>query len=80
MPPPWLGKTLLAKAIANECGANFISIKGPELLDAHIGESEANIRALFAKVRVGVRVRVRVKVKVGVRVGVGVRVRVRVRD
>ena len=49
--PPGCGKTLLAKAIANECGANFISIKGPELLDAHIGESEANIRALFAKAR-----------------------------
>jgi len=49
--PPGCGKTLLAKAIANECGANFISIKGPELLDAHIGESEANIRALFDKAR-----------------------------
>jgi len=49
--PPGCGKTLLAKAIANECGANFISIKGPELLDAHIGESEANIRNLFAKAR-----------------------------
>jgi transitional endoplasmic reticulum ATPase len=36
--PPGCGKTLLAKAIANEAGANFISIKGPELLDAHIGE------------------------------------------
>jgi transitional endoplasmic reticulum ATPase len=49
--PPGCGKTLLAKAIANEAGANFISIKGPELLDAHIGESEANVRALFDKAR-----------------------------
>ena len=49
--PPGCGKTLLAKAIANEAGANFIGIKGPELLDAHIGESEANIRALFDKAR-----------------------------
>lgn len=39
-----IGKTLLAKAIANECGANFISIKGPELLTAYFGESEANVR------------------------------------
>jgi transitional endoplasmic reticulum ATPase len=38
------GKTLLAKAIANECGANFISIKGPELLTMWFGESEANVR------------------------------------
>lgn len=45
------GKTLLAKAIANEAGANFISVKGPELLNAHIGQSEANVRALFDKAR-----------------------------
>jgi transitional endoplasmic reticulum ATPase len=44
------GKTLLAKAIANEAGANFMSVKGPELLNAHIGESEANVRNLFNKV------------------------------
>jgi len=49
--PPGCGKTLLAKAIATEAGANFISIKGPELLDSHIGESEANVRALFDKAR-----------------------------
>ena len=42
--PPGCGKTLLAKAIANECGANFISIKGPELLTQWFGESEANVR------------------------------------
>ncbi|CAI9102346.1 OLC1v1000602C1 [Oldenlandia corymbosa var. corymbosa] len=40
--PPGCGKTLLAKAIANECQANFISIKGPELLTMWFGESEAN--------------------------------------
>lgn len=49
--PPGCGKTLLAKAIANECGANFISIKGPELLTMWFGESEANIRDLFDKAR-----------------------------
>jgi transitional endoplasmic reticulum ATPase len=38
------GKTLLAKAIANECQANFISVKGPELLTMWFGESEANVR------------------------------------
>jgi transitional endoplasmic reticulum ATPase len=42
---------LLAKAIANECGANFISIKGPELLTMWFGESEANVRELFDKAR-----------------------------
>ncbi len=40
------GKTLLAKAIANECQANFISVKGPELLTMWFGESEANVRCL----------------------------------
>ena len=49
--PPGSGKTLLAKAIANECGANFISIKGPELLTRWFGESEANVRELFDKAR-----------------------------
>lgn len=49
--PPGCGKTLLAKAIANECGANFISIKGPELLTKWFGESEANVRELFDKAR-----------------------------
>ena len=42
--PPGCGKTLLAKAVANECSANFISIKGPELLTMWFGESEANVR------------------------------------
>lgn len=48
--PPGCGKTLLAKAIANECQANFISIKGPELLTMWFGESEANVRDVFDKV------------------------------
>ncbi|CDS37469.1 transitional endoplasmic reticulum atpase [Echinococcus multilocularis] len=49
--PPGCGKTLLAKAIANECQANFISIKGPELLTMWFGESEANVRDIFDKAR-----------------------------
>jgi SpoVK/Ycf46/Vps4 family AAA+-type ATPase len=49
--PPGCGKTLLAKAIANMCGVNFISIKGPELLTMWFGESEANVRDLFDKAR-----------------------------
>ncbi|KAL4484535.1 hypothetical protein ABPG74_019712 [Tetrahymena malaccensis] len=49
--PPGCGKTLLAKAVANECSANFISIKGPELLTMWFGESEANVREVFDKAR-----------------------------
>lgn len=49
--PPGCGKTLMAKAIANECGANFISVKGPELLNMWFGGSEANVRDLFDKAR-----------------------------
>merc|ERR1711990_860319 len=49
--PPGCGKTLLAKAIANECQANFISIKGPELITMWFGESEANVRDVFDKAR-----------------------------
>jgi len=49
--PPGCGKTLLAKAIASECAANFISIKGPELLTMWFGESEANVRDVFDKAR-----------------------------
>merc|ERR1711890_159239 len=49
--PPGCGKTLLAKAIANECQANFISIKGPELLTMWFGEAEANVRDVFDKAR-----------------------------
>ena len=49
--PPGCGKTLLAKAVANECQANFISVKGPELLTMWFGESEANVRETFSKAR-----------------------------
>lgn len=49
--PPGCGKTLLAKAVASECSANFISIKGPELLTMWFGESEANVREVFDKAR-----------------------------
>ncbi len=48
---PGTGKTLLAKAIANESKANFISIKGPELISKWVGESEKHIRDLFKKAR-----------------------------
>ena len=49
--PPGTGKTLLARTIANEAEANFISIKGPEVLSKWFGESEQRIRSLFAKAR-----------------------------
>jgi len=49
--PPGCGKTLLAKAIANECSSNFISVKGPEMLTMWFGESESNIRDVFDKAR-----------------------------
>eukprot|EP00826_Nyctotherus_ovalis_P007782 TRINITY_DN1198_c0_g2_i1.p1 TRINITY_DN1198_c0_g2~~TRINITY_DN1198_c0_g2_i1.p1 ORF type:complete len:818 (+),score=255.88 TRINITY_DN1198_c0_g2_i1:410-2863(+) len=49
--PPGCGKTLLAKAIAHECSANFLSVKGPELLTMWFGESEANVREIFDKAR-----------------------------
>ncbi|KAH8922700.1 AAA-domain-containing protein [Atractiella rhizophila] len=44
---PGCGKTLLASAVAKECGLNFISVKGPELLNKYIGQSEASVRELF---------------------------------
>uniref|UniRef100_A0A3B0N2Q9 ATPase, putative n=1 Tax=Theileria annulata TaxID=5874 RepID=A0A3B0N2Q9_THEAN len=47
--PPGCGKTLLAKAISNECNANFISIKGPEILNKYVGESEKAIRLIFQR-------------------------------
>jgi ribosome biogenesis ATPase len=49
--PPGCGKTLLAKAVANESGANFISVKGPELLDKYVGESEKAVRLVFERAR-----------------------------
>lgn len=45
------GKTLLAKAIANEAGINFISVKGPELLNMYVGESERAVRLCFQRAR-----------------------------
>ncbi|RHY63121.1 hypothetical protein DYB34_009874 [Aphanomyces astaci] len=47
--PPGCGKTLLANAVANECGLNFISVKGPEVLNKYIGASEQAVRDLFAR-------------------------------
>jgi transitional endoplasmic reticulum ATPase len=49
--PPGNGKTLLAKAIANESGVNFISIKGAELLSKYVGESEHAVREVFKKAK-----------------------------
>ncbi len=49
--PPGTGKTLLAKAIATESQANFISVKGPELVSKWVGESEKGIRQVFKKAR-----------------------------
>lgn len=43
------GKTLIAKAVARECGANFIGIKGPQLLNKYVGEAERAVRQLFAR-------------------------------
>lgn len=42
--PPGTGKTLLAKAVATECSYNFLSVKGPELLNMYVGQSEINVR------------------------------------
>ncbi|MEM7819802.1 MAG: CDC48 family AAA ATPase [Candidatus Aenigmatarchaeota archaeon] len=49
--PPGCGKTLLAKAVANESGANFISVKGPELLSMYVGESEKHVRDVFRRAK-----------------------------
>ncbi|KAG7670187.1 hypothetical protein Ndes2526A_g06520 [Nannochloris sp. 'desiccata'] len=49
--PPGCGKTLLAKAVAGCCGANFISVRGPELLQKWLGESEKAIRDVFTAAR-----------------------------
>ncbi len=45
--PPGTGKTMLAQAVARECGVNFVAIQGPELLSQWLGESEESIRGLF---------------------------------
>ena len=49
--PPGCGKTMLAKAVATESEANFIAVKGPELLSKWVGESEKGIREIFKKAR-----------------------------
>ncbi|TFY65481.1 hypothetical protein EVJ58_g1948 [Rhodofomes roseus] len=49
--PPGCGRTLLAKAVANESRANFISVKGPELLNKYVGESERAVRQVFSRAR-----------------------------
>jgi peroxin-1 len=46
---PGCGKTLLASAVAKECGLNFVGVKGPELLNKYIGASEASVRELFER-------------------------------
>lgn len=46
-----ISKTLVAKAVATECGLPFLSVKGPELLGSYVGESEANVRAVFQSAR-----------------------------
>ncbi|KAF3927569.1 Paraplegin [Arthrobotrys entomopaga] len=49
--PPGCSKTLTAKALATEAGLNFIAVKGPELLNKYVGESERAVRELFRKAR-----------------------------
>ncbi|XP_076463713.1 peroxisomal ATPase PEX6-like [Babylonia areolata] len=49
--PPGTGKTLLAKAVATECSLNFLSVKGPELINMYVGQSEANVREVFRRAR-----------------------------
>ncbi|MFT4869143.1 MAG: transitional endoplasmic reticulum ATPase [Colwellia polaris] len=49
--PPGTGKTLMAKAVANASDSNFISVKGPELMNKYVGESEQAVREVFEKAR-----------------------------
>ncbi|MCG8341267.1 MAG: CDC48 family AAA ATPase [Chlorobiales bacterium] len=49
--PPGTGKTLIAKALATESEVNFIAVKGPELINQYIGESERSVREIFKKAR-----------------------------
>lgn len=49
--PPGCGKTLVAKAVANEAGVNFLSVKGPEIFNMYVGESERAVRQLFLRAR-----------------------------
>ncbi|KAG7220245.1 hypothetical protein INR49_018344 [Caranx melampygus] len=47
--PPGTGKTLLAKAVATECSMTFLSVKGPELINMYVGQSEENVREVFSR-------------------------------
>nr|XP_034818001.1 peroxisome biogenesis factor 6 isoform X4 [Pan paniscus] len=49
--PPGTGKTLLAKAVATECSLTFLSVKGPELINMYVGQSEENVQEVFARAR-----------------------------
>lgn len=49
--PPGCGKTMIAKAVANAAGSSFLNVKGPELLNKYVGETERQIRAAFARAR-----------------------------
>ena len=49
--PPGCGKTLLAKAVANECEASFFSVNGPEIMNKYYGETEAKLREIFKEAR-----------------------------
>ncbi|XP_053315446.1 peroxisome biogenesis factor 6 [Spea bombifrons] len=49
--PPGSGKTLLAKAVATECAMTFLSVKGPELINMYVGQSEENVREVFTRAR-----------------------------
>ncbi|XP_011352950.1 peroxisome biogenesis factor 6 [Pteropus vampyrus] len=49
--PPGTGKTLLAKAVATECSLTFLSVKGPELINMYVGQSEENVRKVFSRAR-----------------------------
>uniref|UniRef100_A0A8C5LPG3 AFG2 AAA ATPase homolog A n=1 Tax=Leptobrachium leishanense TaxID=445787 RepID=A0A8C5LPG3_9ANUR len=50
--PPGCSKTMIAKALANESGLNFLAVKGPELMNKYVGESERSVREIFRKARV----------------------------
>ncbi len=49
--PPGCGKTMIAKAVASSSGSYFLNVKGPELLDKYVGETERQIRTIFARAR-----------------------------
>ena len=49
--PPGTGKTLLAKAVATQCSINFLSVKGPELINMYVGQSEENVREVFQRAK-----------------------------